>query len=144
MTQLRLQHAQMQKRTQFTIQVMNTIGLVVHYLLSCDNAKLWTCIGHSQISVFCLKFTLCFYNSICFQVYSLHSFLSTAENRTNLLPRDVRYSVFFLCGSWCRCNRVTHGAVDRNSTYKDESISDLEMEALQVGVIVCQTCGINC
>ena len=125
-------------------------------LLASDKCNWISCAIHSVLCLcqvvdtrrsqldFCLKFILCFYSNICFQVYSLHSFVSIAENRTNLLPRDVRYSVFFLCGSWCRCNRVTHGAVDRNSTYKDESISDLEMEALQVGVIVCQTCGINC
>ncbi|XP_038055333.1 protein furry homolog-like isoform X2 [Patiria miniata] len=54
-----------------------------------------------------------------------------AENRFNVLPRDVRYSVFFLCGSLCRKLGVTYGAVDRSPTYKDEPITDLEMEALQ-------------
>ncbi|XP_033646304.1 protein furry homolog-like isoform X1 [Asterias rubens] len=62
-----------------------------------------------------------------------------AENRFNVLPKDVRYSVFFLCGSLCRKLGVTYGAVDRSPTYKDEPITDLEMEALQAmcGLLVC-------
>ncbi|XP_063955306.1 protein furry homolog [Lytechinus pictus] len=62
-----------------------------------------------------------------------------AEHRANLLPRDVRYSVFFLCGAWCRKLGVVYGAVDRTPSYQDENFSDLEIEALQAmaALLVC-------
>ncbi|XP_071510567.1 protein furry homolog-like [Diadema antillarum] len=62
-----------------------------------------------------------------------------AEHRASLLPRDVRYSVFFLCGAWCRKLGVAYGGVDRTPSYQDENFSDLEIEALQAmaALLVC-------
>ncbi|XP_033097375.1 protein furry homolog [Anneissia japonica] len=61
------------------------------------------------------------------------------ENRANLLRKEAKYSIFFLCGSWCRKLGVTYGAVDRNPVYKDEQMSHLEMESLQAmsALLVC-------
>ncbi|XP_071950730.1 protein furry homolog-like isoform X2 [Antedon mediterranea] len=61
------------------------------------------------------------------------------ENRANLLRKEAKYSIFFLCGSWCRKLGLSYGAVDRNPVYKDEQLSHLEMESLKAmsSLLVC-------
>lgn len=76
------------------------------------------------------------HSSICF-CFCLFD-CDIVENRSQFLPNKVRHSAFHLCSSWCHTLGMTYGAVDRNPPFTDEppTISDLELEAVQVSNIV--------